>query len=193
MILLRHGQSEFNVVFGKTRQDPGIRDPALTALGREQAVAAAAHLSNGAVGRRIRRIVSSPYTRTLQTAEIVAAGLGLPVEVDVLIGERAAFVCDIGTPCAALRQRWPRLRLAHLAEEWWPIPVESETALDARSRLFRDAMAAQDNWHGTLVVTHWGFIRALTGHRVENCALVTFDPTADHPGGGTVVPLGDPC
>src|SRR3546814_10221181 len=63
----------------------------------------------------------------------------------------------------------------------------SEAALDARSRRFRDAMAAQDDWHGTLVVTHWGFIRALTGHRVENCALVTFDPTTDHPGGGTEI------
>lgn len=193
MILLRHGQSEFNVVFGETRQDPGIRDPALTELGRDQAAAAAAHLANGAVARRIRRIVSSPYTRTLQTAEIVAAGLGLPVEVDPLIGERAAFVCDIGSPCAALRRRWPQLRLDHVAEEWWPVPVESEEALDARSRRFRRAMAEGGGWSGTLVVTHWGFIRALTGHRVENCAVVTFDPTADHPGGGTVVPLGDPC
>ena len=27
MILLRHGQSEFNVVYGVTRVDPGIEDP----------------------------------------------------------------------------------------------------------------------------------------------------------------------
>ena len=30
MILIRHGESEFNVVFNKTRVDPGIPDPALT-------------------------------------------------------------------------------------------------------------------------------------------------------------------
>jgi hypothetical protein len=28
------------------------------------------------------------------------------------------------------------------------------------------------------VVTHWGFIRGLTGHEVGNCAAVPFDPTA---------------
>ena len=44
MILIRHGQSEFNVIYGKTRVDPGIRDPKLTELGRRQALAAAKRL-----------------------------------------------------------------------------------------------------------------------------------------------------
>jgi broad specificity phosphatase PhoE len=30
MILLRHGQSEFNLHFSVTRRDPGIADPKLT-------------------------------------------------------------------------------------------------------------------------------------------------------------------
>ncbi len=34
MLLIRHGQSEFNVVYSVTRQDPGIRDPKLTVEGR---------------------------------------------------------------------------------------------------------------------------------------------------------------
>ena len=41
LVLLRHGQSEFNVHFAKTRIDPGIEDPALTEIGRAQARAAA--------------------------------------------------------------------------------------------------------------------------------------------------------
>ena len=44
MILMRHGQSHFNVHYGRTRQDPGLRDPGLTELGRQQAAAAAALL-----------------------------------------------------------------------------------------------------------------------------------------------------
>jgi precorrin-6x reductase len=41
MILLRHGQSEFNLLFTQTRKDPGIKDPRLTSLGHSQAEAAA--------------------------------------------------------------------------------------------------------------------------------------------------------
>ena len=37
MILVRHGQSEFNVVYSVTRVDPGIPDPKLTDEGRRQA------------------------------------------------------------------------------------------------------------------------------------------------------------
>ena len=39
MILIRHGQTEFNRVFSVSRRDPGIRDPALTDRGRRQAQA----------------------------------------------------------------------------------------------------------------------------------------------------------
>jgi broad specificity phosphatase PhoE len=56
MILLRHGQSEFNLHFGATRRDPGIIDPRLTDLGHAQAREAAAQLAD----QDIRRIIVSP-------------------------------------------------------------------------------------------------------------------------------------
>ena len=68
MILVRHGQSHFNVVYGATRQDPGIVDPGLTEEGISQAEAAAEALA----GHDLRRVLASPYTRTLHTAEIIA-------------------------------------------------------------------------------------------------------------------------
>src|SRR3546814_12714551 len=37
MILVRHGQSHFNVHFARTRVDPGIVDPQLTEEGERQA------------------------------------------------------------------------------------------------------------------------------------------------------------
>ena len=58
MILVRHGESEFNVVFARSRVDPGIEDPKLTAAGRRQAAQTAAALA----GYEIDRILSSPYT-----------------------------------------------------------------------------------------------------------------------------------
>ena len=45
MILLRHGQSEFNLHFSVTRRDPGIIDPRLTPLGHQQAEDAARALA----------------------------------------------------------------------------------------------------------------------------------------------------
>jgi broad specificity phosphatase PhoE len=34
VILMRHGETVFNRVYGATRRDPGVADPALTAVGR---------------------------------------------------------------------------------------------------------------------------------------------------------------
>ena len=56
MILLRHGQTIFNAVFGLTRIDPGIVDPGLTAEGRRQIRTAAENLA----GQGLRRVVASP-------------------------------------------------------------------------------------------------------------------------------------
>ena len=93
MILIRHGQSHFNVHYGATRQDPGIVDPGLTEDGVTQAQTASREL----VRHGIRKIIASPYSRTLQTAEIIAEGLGLVITVDSLVRERANFTCDIGS------------------------------------------------------------------------------------------------
>ena len=172
MLLIRHGQSEFNVVFSATRQDPGIRDPRLTDEGRRQAQQAAEAIARAGV----TRIIASPYTRALETAEIIAERLDLPIAVDARIGERAAFACDVGTPTPDLRARWPKLRLDHLDEVWWPTLEESEAALGERCALFRCEIARRQDWASLAVISHWGFIRGLTGLTVGNCAVLRFDP-----------------
>ena len=116
MILLRHGQSEFNLHFTATRRDPGIADPRLTELGHSQAEQAAEQLAD----QGIRRIIVSPYTRALQTARPVAARLGVPVSVDPIVRERFAFACDIGSPRAALERDWPGHDFSAVEEVWWP-------------------------------------------------------------------------
>jgi broad specificity phosphatase PhoE len=173
MILVRHGQSEFNVHYGRTRQDPGIQDAKLTEHGRRQARFAAGLLA----GEDLAAIVASPYTRALETAHVIADALGLPVRVESLVAERAAFTCDIGTRPAELALRWPRVAFDHLADPWWAALGESEEALAARCVAFRAAMAADADHRRVAVVSHWGFIRALTGLAVTNCSVVRFDPT----------------
>ena len=176
MFLIRHGQSEFNAVYSVTRQDPGIADPVLTEEGRRQAHAAAAALRNG-VGSPVRRLISSPYTRALQTATIIADALGLEVTVDPLVRERAAFMCDIGASPVDLAQRFPRFRFDHLDDPWWHDHIacgapETEEALAARGARFRAAMANTPDWPQVAVVTHWGFIRCLTGRPPANGEIV---------------------
>jgi len=172
MILLRHGQSEFNVVYNVTRVDPGIPDPRLTEEGRRQALAAAAALA----AHPLERLIVSPYTRALETAEIVAGELGLPIEVEPLVREHCLFHCDIGSPRSALAERWPALDFAHLEERWWPDLDETEALLSARAEAFRHRMAGRDDWERAAIVSHWGFIRALTGLRIPNGHLLHFNP-----------------
>ena len=167
MILVRHGESEFNVVYGKTRQDPGIEDPRLTERGRSQARAVAEHFSSVP----ITRIIASPYTRALETAEPIAERLGLEIEVTPLIGERAAFTCDVGSPRSALEKRWPHLRFSEMSEIWWSWP-ESEADIARRGNSFVGSFPAR-SVPGLLVVSHWGFIREVAGLEIKNCMAVS--------------------
>ncbi len=174
MMLVRHGESEFNVVFNVTREDPGIVDPGLTDQGMRQAEAVAEELS----GHDIRRLLTSPYSRTLHTAKIVSERLGLPVEVEPLVRERAFFACDIGSPRSELSARWPGFDFGGLPERWWPEPKETEGDLLGRCTAFRAAMASAVDWPHVAVISHWGFIRGLTGETLTNGSLLRFDPTA---------------
>lgn len=188
MILLRHGQSEFNVVFAETRVDPGIHDPRLTGLGRRQARAAAADLR----AHGVRRLIVSPYTRTLETAEIVADALGLSaaaIAVEPLVRERRAFSCDIGSPRSALGERWPALDFGHLDEQWWPEEEEPMAAVARRGAEFHARMRAREDWREIAVVTHWGFVLALTGQRLGNGETLRLDAGAS-PGAGDVTIAG---
>ena len=177
MILLRHGQSAFNAAFTATRRDPGIHDPELTELGRQQAEAAALALADEGV----THIIASPYTRTLQTAAPLARRLGLPVLVNPVVRERYAFSCDVGSRASALALAWPELDFASLEEVWWPVVEEPAPAVIARAALFRAEMGALPHWSGAVVVSHWGFILSLTGTSVQNGEWLRCDPTAAAP------------
>lgn len=172
MILVRHGQSEFNVVFSATRTDPGIPDPRLTDLGRRQAKEAAHRLA----ARTVTRLIASPYTRALETAEIIAAELDVPITIQTQVREHYFFTCDIGTRRSELAARWSQLSFDHLDEQWWPLDKEDEPALAARSAAFRIDASTWPDHTSVIVVTHWGFIRALTGVATRNGEHIPYDP-----------------
>jgi broad specificity phosphatase PhoE len=171
MFLLRHGQSDVNLHFTATRRDPGIQDPRLTAEGRMQARAAAATLPND----RISRILVSPYTRALQTAAEITATLNVPVRISSAVRERFAFTCDVGSPRSRLEIEWPH-DFSDLAEVWWPDRLEPEPAVIARAAQFRRLMRADTDAPQTLLISHWGFLLALTGRSLANGEWLEWDP-----------------
>jgi broad specificity phosphatase PhoE len=177
MLLLRHGQSFFNLHFTETKRDPGIEDPELTPLGHEQAEAAAAALAD----RTITRIIVSPYTRALQTAAPILARHDVPVAVLHEVRERTAFVCDIGSAPAVLAARFPGHDFSHLPDVWWADGLESTAATIGRADAFRAMMAERDDGATTLLVSHWGFSLALTGVSLNNGEILEYDPRAPAP------------
>jgi len=157
--------------------DPGIEDPELTPLGEQQAAAAAMRLA----GAGLTRIIVSPYTRALQTAQQILAVHRVPVVIMHEVRERTAFVCDIGSAPDSLALRFPHHDFAHLPRQWWDEGVESTEATIARADAFRAAMASEGDSATTLLVSHWAFILALTGKSIANGELLEYDPGSGPP------------
>jgi glucosyl-3-phosphoglycerate phosphatase len=173
MFLLRHGQSFFNLHFNETRVDPGIEDPELTPLGIEQAAAAATQLATAA----LTRIIISPYTRALQTAQPILAIHKVPVAIMQEVREQTAYVCDVGSPPNLLATRFPHHDFAHLPPQWWHARIETSEETSVRANAFRTVMAAREDSTTTLLVSHWAFILALTGISLANGEILEYDPS----------------
>jgi broad specificity phosphatase PhoE len=90
LILVRHGESEANVVGSLHCKVPG---PALTALGLQQAEA----LIDGLAGEDVRAVWASTMLRAQQTAAPLAAALG--VEVRLHDGLRESDLGDLHDRC----------------------------------------------------------------------------------------------
>ncbi|AXT83802.1 hypothetical protein C6I20_00365 [Aeromicrobium sp. A1-2] len=86
---VRHGQSTWNVI---DRMQGHELSPPLTELGREQATDAAEAL----VGHGVVRVLTSPAVRARETADIIAARLGLEVEEDAMLLEKGLEESMVG-------------------------------------------------------------------------------------------------
>jgi glucosyl-3-phosphoglycerate phosphatase len=174
MFLLRHGQSYFNQLFNATRVDPGIEDPELTPLGLEQAAAAAARLAD----TPLTRIIISPFTRALQTAQPIVKMHKASVRIMPEVREQAAYACDIGSAPDVLASRFPHHDFAHLPARWWHDGIETAEQTQVRARAFQALMAARGDSATTLLVGHWAFILALTGTALANGEILEYDLTS---------------
>lgn len=159
LILLRHGQTEYNA----TRRMQGQLDTELSATGVAQARAAAQTLR----GQRVVKIISSDLARARRTAEIIAAELGHEVSVDerlreTHLGEWQGLTHDeVDARDAGIRAHW-----RHNAG-WAPPAGESRLDVARRARPVVDELMRDfPQWDGNavLLVAHGGTISALTSN-----------------------------
>ncbi|MEX2974252.1 bifunctional RNase H/acid phosphatase [Streptomyces sp. C184] len=149
-VLLRHGETALTPE--KRFSGSGGTDPELSAAGRRQAEATAAAL---AARGTIQAVVSSPLRRCRETAEAVAARLGLEVRIEEGLRE-TDFGAWEGLTFAEVRERYPEDLDAWLASAKAE-PTgggESFAAVARRVAVARDKLLARYAGRTVLLVTH---------------------------------------
>ncbi|MGW0816774.1 histidine phosphatase family protein [Streptomyces viridiviolaceus] len=149
-VLLRHGETPLTPQ--KRFSGSGGSDPALSAVGREQAEKVAASLARRGT---VQAIVSSPLARTRETAAVVAARLGLEVTVDEGLRE-TDFGAWEGLTFGEVRERYPDDLNAWLGSpDAEPTGGgESFAATGARIAATRDKLVAAYAGRTVLLVSH---------------------------------------
>ena len=190
IILLRHGQTDYNV----TGRMQGHLDSRLTDAGHEQAAVAAPVLA--ALGPD--RMVSSDLRRAVDTAETVGAACGLPVKFDARLRETHLGDWQ-GRTVGEIDRDYPGAIAAWRSDPTWSPPGgESRVAVVARSRPVVDELDAEfaDSPHTStaLLVAHGGLIAGLVTGLMElptevwpsfgglgNCRWAVLARRPDHP------------
>jgi broad specificity phosphatase PhoE len=177
---LRHGESEGN----SAGVIQGRRDYPLARRGREQAREAARWF----VDRQIERLFCSPLARAHETAEIVAAELGLGAaeavaELDEL---DTGLFTDLSIP--QIKERHPQQWRSFQSHSWEGVrDAEPIASLYARAEALWERLAREfrGGTSNILCVTHSGImqwiVKVTLGHRdwmplvpMGNCAISHF-------------------
>jgi broad specificity phosphatase PhoE len=198
--LLRHGQSLGNVARDKAR---GLdvetleiaerdMDVPLSPLGMEQATAFGTWLATCVDPPEV--VVSSPYLRALQTAELAmqAAGSNLPVHSDERLRERELGVLDLLTSRGVEARHPTEAERRRRLGKFYHRPPGGESWVDValRVRSLRDSLAREHLDKRVLLVTHevviviWryllddlderGALALARDHPLANCSLTTY-------------------
>jgi broad specificity phosphatase PhoE/ribonuclease HI len=166
-VLLRHGQTEHSA----NRAYSGRGDVPLTSIGEAQATLAAKRLSTVP---RIAAVVSSPLRRAIQTAEPVAAQLGLPVTVHNGLIE-ADYGSWEGLTFAQAAARDPELHASWLRDTSIAPPGgESFDAVRRQVRKARDELIARYAESTIVVISHVAPIKILLAMALDAWPSVLF-------------------
>lgn len=157
LILVRHGESTYNVEGRLPGQLPGVL---LTDEGRRQALRAAVALS----GIALTSVIASPLERARETAEIIARGWGVPVRLDPRlmdtdVGEWAGQKPD---DISKTDPRWKEF-VEHPTAP--PAGVESLASVQARAVAVVEELRRDPSLGDTMVlVAHADIVKLILGH-----------------------------
>ena len=177
--LVRHGQSEWNVLRltqGQTTHPP------LTALGREQAAAAAETVAADLAGRAAR-LVTSDLVRAVETAGIIGERLGLVAEVDVRLREQ--HLGDLEG--RSYEESWQ-----HAEQHDWSDPELPVAGGESVAQVRRRLVALLDELDPavpTVLVSHGDAIRPAVAHLLGHS--MTGAPWVEVPNGSVARYDGD--
>jgi probable phosphoglycerate mutase len=170
LLLVRHGESVATV----QRRLAGVRScRGLSPLGVEQAERLAARLAAGNE-RSIDVVVTSPLTRAMETAQILAPALKLEPVVDPDWEEHRPGEVD-GMRFDEIVSRYGSPAAGHDPDSrWWP---GAETMREFRERVVGAVEGAVAAWPGKniLVSCHGGVIDVVFRHVLGLSPEVTFD------------------
>jgi probable phosphoglycerate mutase len=162
LYLVRHGQSTWNTA-GRCQGQLSTAG-GLSSTGRAQAKATAQELVEKLAATRhtlAESIVASDLLRARQTAEIIAAELGLPIRIDTELREH--FLGDLQG--RLFRDEWNEGTVQDAIDELWRDPFRrppgGESIAEMYHRVQRALLRLSTEHAGQLlvVVTHGGVVR----------------------------------
>lgn len=169
IILIRHGQADYECL--RSREFPVICAglAPLTAKGINQAMAVA----NDERLKDAELIVSSPYTRALQTASIISNATGLKINVEFDLHEwlpdTSFKTKDEAEFYAALRSFRENNGLYHGQSFSW------EQISDIKKRVLA-CLSQYSKYRKIIVVSHEEVIHSLTGLKtIKNCEIAEIE------------------
>jgi len=179
LIMVRHGKSEANrsLIFAASGEVQ------LTEVGRRQAQELVERISSRF---RPERVVSSKFKRALQTAEIIAAGLQLPLEVFDGLQERDLGYLK-GRPWAERPEASAEAaNFLKTEEQWLWRPEGGESYEDVRQRAVAVLLSIGERYprqdvvvasHGAVMLAVWAHLAGGYQHaRVpRNCGIMLIE------------------
>jgi broad specificity phosphatase PhoE len=176
--LIRHGQSTFNAHMSLHGVDPMFFDAPLSKRGEEQVSALRSEVS----AMPVDLVVTSPFTRAIQTSLGAFGTRGLPLVIEPLHREHLNASCDVGSSPDTLAGAFPELDFDHLDDPWWyhkdghkgPFAEEPHEMLLDRVDRFRGWLASRPE-RRIAVVGHGTFFYMLLGRFLNNAEVAELE------------------